>query len=139
MEHGNREQNDFIHIATRGHNAVLVGRARTGKTVTISQAISILKARGKGVIVTSSSEMAATLFKDGRTLHSAIGIGTCGLRKDVVLRIIAARKDKLADIICCNVLIVDKASAISANVIEIVEFILREAMQNSQQFGGKLP
>ena len=30
-----------------------------------------------------------------------------------------------------------KASAISANVIELVEFILRGAIQNSEQFGGK--
>eukprot|EP00112_Aurelia_sp_Birch-Aquarium-sp1_P020152 Seg5128.1 transcript_id=Seg5128.1/GoldUCD/mRNA.D3Y31 product="ATP-dependent DNA helicase PIF1" protein_id=Seg5128.1/GoldUCD/D3Y31 len=137
MERVNEEQNDFIHIATRGHNAVLLGKAGTGKTFTISRAISILQARGKEVMVTSSSGMAATLFKNGRTLHSAVGIGTCRLSKDALLSIIDARKDKLEEIIRADVLVVDEASAISANVIEVVEFILRGAMHNSQPFGGK--
>ena len=137
MERANKEQNEFIDIATRGHNVVLLGKAGTGKTFAMSRAISILKARGNEVMVTSSSGMAATLFKDGRTLHSAVGIGTCRLSKDSLLSIIDARKDKLAEIMRADVLVIDEASAISANVIEVVEFILRGAMQNSEPFGGK--
>ncbi len=137
MENGSEEQNRFIDTATRGHNVVLLGKAGTGKTAALTPTIELLKARGKEVIVTSSSGMAATLFKDGKTLHSAIGIGTCRLTKDTLMGIVGGQKEKLAEIKRADVLVIDEASAISANVIEVVEFILRGAMQNTRPFGGK--
>ena len=86
-----------------------MGKAGTGKTTAMSQAISILKARGNEVLVPNSSGMAATLFKDGRTLHSAAGIGTCRLSKDSLLSIMDARKDKLAEIMRAYVLVTDES------------------------------
>ena len=57
------QQSRAVELALDGHNVVITGGIRCGKTLTICEVIARLKAAGKNVAVTASTGLASQQIK----------------------------------------------------------------------------
>ena len=135
----NKLQNVAMDIAISGHNMLLTGAGRSGKTYIIKQIIKELKMKNKTVHVTVSTGMASTCFKEfeGTTLHKWCGMkGTCTneTHSDIVEMI--REQGNYENVISADVLIVDEVGMVSVKLFETVEYICRELRENGRYFGG---
>ena len=65
----NKTQQVVLDTILAGHNVVVLGKARTGKTFLLRRIIELLKP-SKEIEVTSASGISTLLFESAKTLHS---------------------------------------------------------------------
>jgi replicative DNA helicase len=128
-------QGEALTILKTGANVFLTGEPGSGKTHTINEFVSWLRASGIEPSVTAATGIAATHVA-GMTLHSWSGIGISeSLSKADVDRI--ASKEHIARRIAkASVLIIEEISMLSAATFEMADAICREVRRVDAPFGG---
>jgi nucleoside-triphosphatase THEP1 len=128
-------QAEALTILKTGANVFLTGEPGSGKTHTINQYVSYLRAHNVEPSITASTGIAATHIK-GMTIHSWSGIGIKNRLSAYDLDKISGNERVAKRILHAKVLIIDEVSMLSASTFEMVEAVCRTVRRNSQPFGG---
>lgn len=111
------EQQNALRILLSGRNAFITGKAGTGKSYLVNQFISISLDRGKKVIVTAPTGIAA-LNVDGSTLHRAFKV-----HPGVLVE--APKLSKIPqEIINADIIVIDEISMCRIDLFEYVSKII---------------
>lgn len=129
-------QGEALSILTTGANVFLTGEPGSGKTHTVNEYISWLRARGVEPSITASTGIAAT-HVGGMTLHAWSGIGVAERLTPELLDSILSKEHVVKRLQKAAVLIIDEVSMLSANVLSMVDEVLRTARHTPDHaFGG---
>ena len=136
-------QKKALEILLSGHNCLLTGEPGSGKSYTVGQFVDACLEKGKSVVITASTGIAAT-HVGGITIHSWTGVGDLLHDIDMGREIDDDRIDQIASkpwiqakIKRMEVLIIDEVSMLSARLFDVFDRICRSArdMQDTP-FGG---
>lgn len=128
------QQSAILSVLNR-KNILLTGPAGTGKTFTIKIIKDIYTALGKKISLTSTTGASATLFDDGRTIHSWSGIGICSSKESALKRVMTYKKPQYR-IKTTNLLIIDEISMMQSYILDILDYVCRMIRQSQMPFGG---
>lgn len=128
-------QGEALTILKTGANAFLTGSPGSGKTHTVNAYISWLRERGIEPAITASTGIAAT-HVGGMTIHAWSGIGIRERLTGSDLEAIVSKEHVVRRITKTGVLIIDEISMLSAEVLSMVDQVLREARRSERAFGG---
>lgn len=124
-----------LKILKTGANVFLTGEPGSGKTHTINQYVSYLKAQKIEPAVTASTGIAATHI-GGMTIHSWSGIGIKHYLDKYELDKIASTEQVVKRIRNTKVLIIDEVSMLGPETLAMVDMVCREIKQSFEAFGG---
>ena len=137
------EQRAVLNCASLGHNLLVSGQARTGKSTLVNSIVKELTSCGKKVKVVCSSGISCSLYGDSinsQTVHSCYGLQTA----DMPSHMVGARSLRLPHcmekIHATDVLIWDEAAMSSRRIFELVNAIhhaLSDEPHRRKPFGGK--
>jgi len=127
-------QQAAIEAVLNGRNILLTGPAGTGKSHTIKKIRDIFESQKRIVAMTSTTGASAILV-EGKTIHSWSGIGICGSKESAIKRVqtFNAPKARIRD---THLLIIDEVSMMSANILDILDYVCRVIRNNPAPFGG---
>lgn len=128
-------QEQALAILKTGANVFLTGEPGAGKTHTINEYASYLRARGIEPSITASTGIAATHI-GGMTIHSWSGIGIKKFLDKYELDRIVSTEYLAKRIRRAKVLIIDEVSMLGPETFAIVETVCRAIRQNNDAFGG---
>lgn len=128
-------QSQALDILKTGANVFLTGEPGAGKTHTVNEYVTYLRARGIQLAVTAATGIAATHL-GGLTIHSWSGIGIKEKLDHRELGEIAVNKYVTRRVRKAQVLIIDEISMLSANTLDMVEAVCRRIRQDHRPFGG---
>ena len=112
------------------------GPGGTGKTYLYKAIMHALNQRRRTYIATAYTGIAATLLPQGTTIHSAFRVPIEIKEND---RCLLSVQDAPADRIkAASVLFFDEASMIPNKMLDLIDLCLKDIMQNSDDFGGKI-
>src|SRR3569832_2555446 len=124
-------QQEALTILKTGANVFLTGEPGSGKTHTVNEYVSFLRAHNIEPAITASTGIAATHIK-GMTIHSWSGIGIKERLSAYDLDKIASNEKVAKRIMHAKVLIIDEVSMLSASVFEMVEAVSRVVRRTSR-------
>lgn len=129
----------FARLLNR-ENVFISGLAGAGKTTVINKFIKYIDAAFDGaflVSVTASTGVAATLFENGRTLHSWAGwTPEISEKPEFDRRDITKNTDKVNLMKYTDILIIDEISMIPAHLIVRLDAQLKHIRKSELPFGG---
>lgn len=128
-------QKEALTILKTGANVFLTGEPGAGKTHTINEYVSYLRAHNIEPAITASTGIAATHI-GGLTIHSWSGIGIKPKLTKYDLDKIATSEYVVKRVGRAKVLIIDEVSMLSPDTLSMVDQVCREIRQNSEAFGG---
>lgn len=135
---------EFIHndetrlamkLVRQGESFFITGKAGTGKTFLLKKIVAECRARGKNVVVTAPTGVAAK-NAEGQTIHSLFGLKpTLFIPNKMRLsyRLDSAREQIVKNI---DVLIIDEISMVRSDVLDMVNLTLQHYKRNRKPFGG---
>lgn len=133
------EQIDFVELVQTNCVIFLTGDAGTGKSLTVGQAIQVLRAMSKRVYVTGTTGRVA-IQVNGTTVHSFGGIG---IGKDTFEVIVSKLKGQQFRRDSagwrwkhCDVLIIDETPMLNTYIFDLLERVARAIRGNDKWFGG---
>ncbi len=136
----NAAQTKALETALSGENMWIVGPPGTGKTFLNEFIRQKISANGKVIQMTATTGTAASLMKDGITLHRFTGTGGASLKMH--LPIFPEAADTLSnsakDIIKkTDTLVIDEASMLSKTVLNnLNDFLMRARDNTEEHYGG---
>lgn len=117
------DQQLFISAVLEGRNVFLTGKAGTGKSLIVREAIEQLKQRGKKVIAVAPTGIAANNI-DGQTIHSMFKLTPYGvLNHDTCVFMKSVSRDVLKN---ANTIIIDEVSMLRPDVLDAMHWTLRK-------------
>lgn len=130
-------QQKVLDRVKNGRSVFFTGSAGTGKTFLLNTILDALQEKygtrfQEYVAATAMTGIAGTHI-EGTTLNSALGIGVPLRFSDFRSM---HRQDTKARVRKWKVLIIDEVSMMSAELFEILEFMLREVRRNGEPAGG---
>lgn len=129
-------QSEALSILHTGANVFLTGEPGSGKTHTVNAYIAWLRSHGIEPSITASTGIAAT-HVSGMTLHAWSGIGIADRMTPELLDTIANKEHVAKRLQKAKVLIIDEVSMLSANVLSMVDEVVREVRHEPDRaFGG---
>ena len=128
-------QAEALTILKTGANVFLTGEPGSGKTHTINEFVSWLRASGIEPSVTAATGIAAT-HVGGMTLHSWSGIGIAESLSPADVDRIASKEHVARRIQKAKVLIIEEISMLGAATFEMADAVCREVRRMDQPFGG---
>tara|TARA_R110002072_G_scaffold45565_4_gene126787 strand:+ start:92563 stop:94200 length:1638 start_codon:yes stop_codon:yes gene_type:complete len=128
------DQAAAIQDVLAGKNILLTGPAGTGKSYTINRIRDILDKNGVKYGITSTTGKSAILI-GGKTIHSWSGIRICNT-KDSALKVVMSSKAAQKRIMETNLLVIDEVSMLSANMMDILDYVFRIVRNRQEAFGG---
>ena len=128
-------QSDALEILKMGGNVFLTGSAGSGKSYVLNQYIDYLKKHRVSVAVTASTGIASTHI-GGVTIHSFSGLGVRDTLTDYDIESLLEKEYLHKKIQKTKVLIIDEISMLSANQLQMIEWIIRSFKGNHKVFGG---
>jgi len=128
-------QGEALTILKMGANVFLTGEPGSGKTHTINEFVSWLRASGVEPSVTAATGIAAT-HVGGMTLHSWSGIGIAESLSQGDVDRIASKEHIAKRIQKAKVLIIEEISMLSSATFEMADAVCREVRRNQEPFGG---
>jgi len=123
-----------------GKNALLLGRAGTGKTLMLQKLVNAMIELDFGhhnIAVTATSGFAASHI-GGTTLDAFLGISKPYLHGEELIRHALSRSDTILRLLNANFLIVDECSLLSRIRLHDIDMLLREARYEPLKFFGGL-
>jgi len=137
MEKLNQKQKEILEKILDNKNAFITGFAGSGKSYLIEYIYKTLTEQGKKVALTAMTGCAAILI-NGKTVHSALGIGLAkGEAKDLLKRI-RRIEGMLGYLSNLDVLIIDEVSMMSDSLFDkIAELfkLIKPAPEYDKSFG----
>jgi ATP-dependent DNA helicase PIF1 len=128
-------QDQALDILKTGANVFLTGEPGSGKTYTINQYVSYLRARKIEPAITASTGIAATHIH-GMTIHAWSGIGIKKKLSSYELDALCANQYVVRRIEKTSILIIDEVSMVDAVTLDTIDQVCREIRRNDQPFGG---
>ena len=128
-------QEQALAILKTGANVFLTGEPGAGKTHTINEYASYLRARGIEPSITASTGIAATHI-GGMTIHSWSGIGIRTFLDKYEMDKISSTEYLAKRIRRAKVLVIDEVSMLGPEAFSMVEAVCRSIRQNNDAFGG---
>ena len=128
-------QEQALAILKTGANVFLTGEPGAGKTHTINQYASYLRARGIEPSITASTGIAATHI-GGTTVHSWSGVGIKTYLDKYELDKITTTEYLTKRIRRAKVLVIDEVSMLGPETFSMVEAVCRAIRQSNDAFGG---
>ena len=129
----NEKQRGILEKVVDGKNAFITGFAGSGKSYLINFIYKNLKENGKNVALTAMTGCAALLI-NGKTIHSALGIGLAkGEPKDLFKRI--RRNNLLEYLVSLHVLIIDEVSMLSDDLFDKIAELFKLIHKIDRPFG----
>lgn len=128
-------QKEALTILKTGANVFLTGEPGSGKTHTINQFVSWLRACGIEPSITAATGIAAT-HVGGMTLHAWSGIGVSSSLSRADVDRIASKEHIARRIQKASVLIIEEISMLSAATFEMADAVCREVRRVDMPFGG---
>jgi len=127
-----KELETIIKTVNSGKNIFLSGPGGAGKSWCIGELF-----RNFNLSITSTTGVSA-INVNGETIHRFTGIGIVkenALLDDVLKKV---RKNKKAreNIKNCEILVIDEISMLSADIIEILDYLFKQIRKNPKVFGG---
>lgn len=121
MEKLSQKQQEFIDAVEAGKNIFLTGKAGTGKSTVVKEAISLLKKYSKNVVALAPTGIAATNI-EGQTIHSMYGLQPFGVLTKETCKFLKTEKRRLLDSI--HVLFIDEVSMLRPDMLDAIDFTL---------------
>ena len=132
----NQKQREILEKILDGKNAFVTGFAGSGKSYLIEYIYKTLKEQGKNVALTAMTGCAAILI-NGKTVHSALGIGLAkGEAKDLLKRI-RRMEGMLPYLTSLDVLIIDEVSMMSDTLFDKLAELFKLIKPNSMFLNSK--
>lgn len=125
-----------IDLIKKGESFFITGKAGTGKTTLLKEAVSALKSMKKNVAVTASTGVAAN-NAGGVTLHSLLKIPLSPYIPKVKNKeLYSLKEEERRVILSLDTLIIDEVSMVRCDVLDAVDDILRHYRKSELPFGG---
>ncbi|OGI72695.1 hypothetical protein A3J61_00180 [Candidatus Nomurabacteria bacterium RIFCSPHIGHO2_02_FULL_38_15] len=128
-------QAEALNILKTGASVFLTGEPGAGKTHTINEYVSYLRAHNIEPAITASTGIAATHI-GGMTIHSWSGVGIKNILTPYDIDKIATTEYVVRRISRTKVLIIDEVSMLGPGMLDMVSAVCSEIKQNPQPFGG---
>jgi len=126
----NIKQKEILEKILDGQNAFITGFAGSGKSYLIEYIHRILTEQGKKVALTAMTGCAALLI-NGKTLHSALGIGLAKGEPNDLLKRIRRMEGMLPYLNGLDVLIIDEVSMLSDSLFDKIAELFKLIKPNS--------
>jgi ATP-dependent exoDNAse (exonuclease V) alpha subunit len=120
---------------TTSASLFITGSAGTGKTVVLRQIIKDLTAAGQNVVTSAFTGLAA-LQLEGSTLSRLLGLGIAKRKSDLRGSLFHVRMRTEENLGNADVLVIDEVSMLSGDYLELVDSVLRMALNKDKPFGG---
>jgi ATP-dependent DNA helicase PIF1 len=126
-----------LDIFIKGDNLLMIGQAGVGKSKNIKVFEDYTKThfKNKQFYITASTGISAYNI-GGITIHSFLGIGTGKGDMISLYNKVRRKKDIVNRIIATDIIVLDEASMISAELFEKISFILKKLRKINEPFGG---
>ena len=124
-----------LKLVRQGKSFFITGRAGTGKTMLLKKIVSECRARGKNVVVTAPTGVAAK-NAEGQTIHSLFRLKTSVFlpnKMRMSYRLDSAREKVVKNL---DVLIIDEISMVRGDLLDMVNLTLQHYKGNKKPFGG---
>lgn len=128
------DQARAIRLICSGKNIFLTGPAGTGKSYTIHKITEIYTAKGLKVALTSTSGNSAMQI-GGKTIHSWSGIHLCKTKESAIQNVLKYKKPQF-NINTTDLLILDEVSMMSADILDVLDYVCRIVRNRNAPFGG---
>jgi len=115
------KQSEFLNAVESGKNVFLTGKAGTGKSFVVRQAMEKLIGLGKRVVAVAPTGMAAIQI-DGQTIHSMFSLNPFGILDYQACNFLRTEKRRLLDAI--DVLFIDEVSMLRADILDAMNWTL---------------
>lgn len=115
------KQDIFLDAVLQGQNVFLTGKAGTGKSFIVKEAIKLLRKKGKKVIALAPTGIAANNI-GGQTLHSFFSIPPFGVVTYETANFIKNEKRRLLDLV--DVIFIDEVSMMRADLLDGINITL---------------
>ena len=133
----------MVKTALAGHNVLLSGQARTGKSFVVDGLVNELRCCGRKVVVVCSSGISCSVYGDGVkscTVHSYYALQTADMPSKMVLSRAAAIPHVAARVKEVDTIIWDEDGMSSKRIFQLVNAIhheLSEEEESDRPFGCK--
>ncbi|XP_044254890.1 ATP-dependent DNA helicase pif1-like [Tribolium madens] len=143
IEQLNADQRDVFDIVMRAvenddknrRYFFVSGAAGTGKTFLYNTLIRVLNGRRENVIAVAWTGIAASLLKNGRTVHSRFRLPVPITENSTSL--LKAQSDEATVIRDAKLIIWDEVTMTTRTAFELVDRTLKDLCRNDRLFGGK--
>ncbi len=124
-----QEQEEILEeIENSQDNFFITGKAGTGKSTLLQG----LKAKTKKKFVVAAPTGVAALNVGGQTIHSLFKL-SIKFQEPRDIKLSKSSKKLLSKI---EILIIDEVSMLRADIVDAIDFVLKEAKESSEAFGG---
>ena len=112
------------------------GPGGSGKTYLYNTLMCLARGKGKCVKAFATTGIAADLLTGGRTAHSGFKIPLSANETSVSnMKVPSVESNKLKE---ASMIIIDEVSMLSTHSLRVIDLLLREIMNDTRPFGGKV-
>lgn len=130
MSQLSQKQQLFLDEVLSGKNVFLTGKAGTGKSFIVKQAIEILKACGKKIVALAPTGVAANNIQ-GQTIHSLFGLRPFGVLSWDTCNFLKGEKRKLLNAL--DIIFIDEVSMLRPDMLDAMNWtLLKNGCQSLQ-------
>lgn len=116
------KQEIFLDAVMDGQNIFLTGKAGSGKSAVVMEAINRLREDGKKVVALAPTGVAANNI-GGQTLHSFFALPPFGMITHETANWIRGEKKSIIDLI--DVILIDEISMVRADLLDGLRIIVK--------------
>ena len=129
----------FLELIDAGNGGVIFLDAPggTGKTFLLNFILDYVRRTRGEILATASSDIAATLLTQGKTVHSTFNVPLNIINKDNPSCALSRSSPKAIAIGISKAIIIDEAPMLHKKVYHAIDFSLKDVLDNDTLFGGK--
>lgn len=116
-------QQKFIDLINEGKNIDLSGKAGTGKSFIVKEAIRLLKEKKKKVIAVAPTGIAANNI-GGTTIHSTFNVSPFGVQNFDSANFLKSEKRRMLELV--DVIFIDEKSMVRPDLLDAINWTLKK-------------